>query len=134
MFETSSPDRFTFKICAAPTSARTQLSGWADPPTGDVALDPGLPAGSEGAPLVDSRGRFLGITVETRSRGTNYAVPAHRLTEVLPALLRGRSTAAMRPGFIGISAGRMTRERAGELGIAGGIPVTGIINSIWTNG
>lgn len=81
-----------------------------------------------GAPLVDSHGRFLGITVETRSRGTNYAVPAHRIAEALPALLRGRSTDAVRPGFIGISAGRLTRERAQALGIPGGVPVAAIID------
>ncbi len=80
-----------------------------------------------GAPLVDSQGRFLGITVETRSRGTNYAVPAHRVAEALPALLRGTSTAAVRPGFIGISAGRLTNDRAKALGIPGGVPVEAVI-------
>ncbi|MHC5019578.1 MAG: S1C family serine protease [Planctomycetota bacterium] len=80
-----------------------------------------------GAPMVDSRGRVIGITVETRSRGTNYAVPAHRIAEALPALLRGKSTAATRPGFIGIQAGRLTNDQAKALGIPGGVPVSSII-------
>jgi S1-C subfamily serine protease len=90
--------------------------------------DTTLPREKLGAPLVDSRGKFIGITVETRSRGTNYAVPAHRVAEALPALLRGKSTGASRPGFIGISAGRMTNDEAKQLGIPGGVPVAAIID------
>lgn len=82
-----------------------------------------------GMPLFDSGGRFVGISVETRTRGTSYAVPAARVREALPALLEGRSTAATRPGFIGIRPEMLTPDEARALGILGGVRIAEIINA-----
>jgi S1-C subfamily serine protease len=90
----------------------------------DSSLHPGS---VQGMPLFDSRSRFLGITVETRTRGTSNAVSALRINDALPALLAGRTTEAARPGFIGITGGTLTTADAEKKGIPGGVPVTQLV-------
>jgi serine protease Do len=87
------------------------------------------PDAHHGMPLFDGTGRFVGLSVETRTRGTSYAVPARRVREALPALLEGRTTEATRPGFIGINAGFLALDEARRLGVAGGVPVATLLDA-----
>ncbi|MCI0342179.1 MAG: S1C family serine protease [Planctomycetales bacterium] len=82
---------------------------------------------SLGAPLFDVRGRILGITVEVRSRGTCYAIPAKLVRDALPALLAGKTTPAVRPGFFGVQTDELLPEEAKRLRIPAGVRVSAVV-------
>ncbi|MDR2490560.1 MAG: S1C family serine protease [Spirochaetaceae bacterium] len=63
---------------------------------GDVIqMDAAVNHGNSGGPLVDTRGRLVGIVFAgiEQFQGLNFAVPAVRLTAALPALIKGGKAA-----------------------------------------
>ena len=59
---------------------------------GDVIqIDAAVNAGNSGGPVVDTSGRLIGIVFAglLQYQGLNFAVPARRLAEALPALIKG---------------------------------------------
>ena len=82
----------------------------------DVALNPG----NSGGPLVDSRGRVVGVNtaIFAMAQGISFAVPIDTATWVIPQLLaRGRVVRAYL-GFGGQSR-RVDRRLARQLGLTG---------------
>jgi S1-C subfamily serine protease len=66
----------------------------------DAAVNPG----NSGGPLLDSRGRVIGVNSQGRGEGIAFAVSVDTLKRVLPALRRGRGRRIPRP-FLGVSTG-----------------------------
>jgi hypothetical protein len=64
--------------CGDAASARTRLSGWQSPPSGTVALSPGLPAAATGSPLFDRAGALIGLVT-----GPDRVAPIELAQELL---------------------------------------------------
>ncbi len=91
--------------------------------------------GNSGGPLVDSRGRVLGVNVAILAvaQGIGFAVPAQTLAWVVPRLLHH---GAVRRGYLGLSAHTWgggarvvsveARSPAARAGIAAGDVLTGL--------
>jgi len=59
---------------------------------GDVIqIDAAINSGNSGGPVVDSEGRLVGVVYAgvEHYQGLNFAIPAQRLAEALPAMIRG---------------------------------------------
>ena len=90
----------------------------------DVALNPG----NSGGPLVDSRGRVIGINtaIILGAQGISFSVPIDTATWVIGELL---TSGRVRRGWLGIAGQNrpVPRDRARKLGIAhaSGVEVTG---------
>jgi hypothetical protein len=73
---------------------------------GDVIqIDAAINSGNSGGPLVDARGRLVGVvfaSAAAQSQGLNFAIPAERLAAALPAMIAGGK--ADRP-WLGLSLG-----------------------------
>jgi len=72
-----------------------------------IQTDAPINPGNSGGPLLDTRGRVIGITTQIATGGTGtgnvgigFAVPSNRVREVLPALSRGEHIA--RP-YLGVT-------------------------------
>ncbi|MDR1840292.1 MAG: S1C family serine protease [Treponema sp.] len=67
---------------------------------GDVVqIDAAVNSGNSGGPVVDSEGRLVGVVFAgiEHYQGLNFAVPAQRLAEALPAMIKGGKV--QRPWF-----------------------------------
>jgi len=67
---------------------------------GDVVqIDAAVNSGNSGGPVVDNEGRLVGVVFAgiEHYQGLNFAVPAQRLAEALPAMIKGGK--AQRPWF-----------------------------------
>jgi S1-C subfamily serine protease len=90
----------------------------------DVALNPG----NSGGPLVDSRGRVVGINtaIILGAQGISFSVPIDTATWVIGELL---TSGRVRRGWLGIAGQNrpIPRDRARKLGVehASGVEVTG---------
>jgi serine protease Do len=87
-----------------------------------LRLDMLLIAGFGGAPLVDLRGRVVGIISGDRMGGTeldsiSFAVPIEAAKSVLPDLARSRLAAS---GWLGVQVQSLNDELAARLGISDG--------------
>jgi S1-C subfamily serine protease len=77
-----------------------------DPRIDAVQTDAGMNDANVGGPLIDLRGRLIGINLLVmpdrfgRNSGVGYAVPVWSIEKVLPQLRAGKDIA---PGFLGIS-------------------------------
>ena len=78
----------------------------------DAAVNPG----NSGGPLLDARGRVIGVISQGRADGIAFAVPVHTLESVVPQLQRdGR----VRRAYLGVSTsparqGALVREAGGD--------------------
>jgi S1-C subfamily serine protease len=71
----------------------------------DAAINPG----NSGGPLVDARGRVVGVNTQGRGAGVSFAVGSSTVRRVVPQLVRdGRA----RTAFIGVSVGEVTERGA----------------------
>src|SRR4051812_14781781 len=67
----------------------------------DAAINPG----NSGGPLVDARGRVVGVNSQARSAGVGFAISAATVRRIVPQLIRdGRAQTA----YIGVSVGGVT--------------------------
>jgi len=67
----------------------------------DAAINPG----NSGGPLLDARGRVVGVNTQGRAAGVSFAVGSSTVRRVVPQLVRdGRA----RTAFIGVSVGEIT--------------------------
>lgn len=81
----------------------------------DAVINPG----NSGGPLLDSRGRVVGVATATisedgRFTGIGFAIPVHLLKRVLPGLMRGE---AFRWPWLGVSGRTLTPQLAAANGL-----------------
>jgi putative serine protease PepD len=89
---------------------------------GAIQTDAALNSGNSGGPLLDSRGRVVGVNsqIETRSGGNDgvgYAVPVETVRNVVGQLLSGGSVAH---GYLGV--------QLAEPGSEDGVPVAEVVS------
>lgn len=89
-----------------------------------AAINPG----NSGGPLVDCRGRVLGVNTATASGGENvgFAVPASRVERVVPALIANGSYAHSYLGISSFDVSPMVAE-ANDLGVNRGVLVRNVV-------
>jgi len=97
-----------------------------------VQVSTPLNPGNSGGPLVDLRGRLVGVNsaVLPFLQNTNYAIGVDRVKEILPTLLSGRSLAWTGLGFDGYAHRDVLQSDptiAGDYFTNGWPPTTGII-------
>ncbi len=111
-----SPDGRGLTVNPGILSAPSRLAGRA------IQTDARLNYGNVGGPLVDLEGRLVGITckVDTRfaadrgqNSGVGFAIPHHRLREVLADLKAGRSVREARRAFLGVKTSDQPAEVEG---------------------
>ena len=93
----------------------------------DAAINPG----NSGGPLLDSRGRVIGVTTliysqSGSSSGVGFAVPVNTVRRVVPALIEGGSYADPWVGIQGLSIDPLIAERLG-LPVDRGALVQGVV-------
>jgi S1-C subfamily serine protease len=90
-----------------------------------VQTDAAINQGNSGGPLLDARGRVIGVNSQARAAGIAFAVPVDTVEEVVAALRRdGR----VRRAYLGITTTALTAELARERGlpVRRGALVTGV--------
>lgn len=89
-----------------------------------IQTDASASAGSSGGPLVDARGRAVGmITMASQSGNAGFAVPISVIKNVLPRLFAGGKIAW---GWLGVKVSELTLEMAETLGVS---PARGVLIS-----
>jgi len=91
-----------------------------------IQTDASINPGNSGGPLIDSRGRMVGVNTAILSRtgasvGVGFAVPANLARNVLEQIV---ATGTVERGRIGVAVADLSAERAAELGIS---PVRGVV-------
>ena len=96
-------------------------SGMGDAIEDYIQTDAAVNSGNSGGPLLDSRGRLIGINTSILSGGMGggndgiaFAVPTRIMMFVVDQL---RATGEVRRGQIGVALGSLTAERAREMGL-----------------
>lgn len=96
-------------------------SGMGDAIEDYIQTDAAVNSGNSGGPLLDSRGRLIGINTSILSGGMGggndgiaFAVPTRIMMFVVDQL---RATGAVKRGQIGVALGSLTAERAREMGL-----------------
>jgi serine protease Do/serine protease DegQ len=96
-------------------------SGMGDAIEDYIQTDAAVNSGNSGGPLLDSRGRLIGINTAILSTGMGggndgiaFAVPTRILMFVVDQL---RASGEVKRGRIGVAVGSLTAERARELGL-----------------
>ena len=96
-------------------------SGLGDAVEDYIQTDAAVNSGNSGGPLLDSRGRLIGINTSILSGGFGggndgiaFAVPTRIMMFVVDQL---RATGEVRRGQIGVALGSLTAERAREMGL-----------------
>lgn len=96
-------------------------SGLGDAVEDYIQTDAAVNSGNSGGPLLDSRGRLIGINTSILSGGMGggndgiaFAVPTRIMMFVVDQL---RATGEVRRGQIGVALGSLTAERAREMGL-----------------
>ena len=101
------------------------------PIPGMIQTDAPLNPGNSGGPLLNSKGRVIGVNSSVRS-GTSlevdeyrigFAVPSNTLKDLLPELLIPQ---LVRRPWLGISSASVTRELVESLGVPQGIYIAGV--------
>ena len=97
---------------------------------GVVQTDASINPGNSGGPLVDGRGRLIGINSAILTSGTNtgnagvgFAIPAVYAVSVADELI---ATGAVRHAFLGVSGGDLTPEVAQRVGVGQGAYIAGV--------
>ena len=81
----------------------TGLTGFTIPDA--VQTDAAINPGNSGGPLLDARGRVVGVNTQGRAAGVSFAVGSATVRRVIPQLIRdGRA----RTAFLGVSLGAVT--------------------------
>jgi len=81
----------------------TGLTGFTVPDA--IQTDAAINPGNSGGPLVDARGRVVGVNTQGRGAGVSFAVASSTVARVVPQLVRdGRA----RTAFLGVSVGEIT--------------------------
>jgi putative serine protease PepD len=81
----------------------------------DAAINPG----NSGGPLVDARGRVVGVNSQGRAAGVGFAVSATTMRRVLPQLIAGRR---VRTAYLGVVIGDVSERGAEVSSVADGSP------------
>jgi serine protease Do/serine protease DegQ len=96
-------------------------SGMGDAIEDYIQTDAAVNSGNSGGPLLDSRGRLIGINTAILSGGLGggndgiaFAVPTRIMMFVVDQL---RATGEVKRGQIGVALGSLTAERAREMGL-----------------
>ena len=96
-------------------------SGMGDAIEDYIQTDAAVNSGNSGGPLLDSRGRLIGINTAILSGGMGggndgiaFAVPTRIMMFVVDQL---RATGEVKRGQIGVAVGSLTAERAREMGL-----------------
>jgi putative serine protease PepD len=94
-----------------------------------IQTDAPINPGNSGGPLLDARGRVIGVNTQIATGGTSsgnvgigFAVPANTVREVLPALVRGERIE--RP-FLGVTSAPSPSGGAEIQGVTPGSPAAG---------
>lgn len=139
VFAFGSPFGFKFSMSEGIVSglgrtarAGARFGGYSNFIQTDAAVNPG----NSGGPLVDVKGRLVGMnvaiataresegTVEGQSAGISFAIPLSTIESVAEQLI---SSGTVRRGFMGISYGGPDQRRRRELGFNGfGVVVNGV--------
>ena len=97
---------------------------------GVVQTDASINPGNSGGPLVDGRGRLIGINSAILTSGTNtgnagvgFAIPAVYAVSVADELI---ATGAVRHAFLGVSGGDLTPEVTQRVGVGQGAYIAGV--------
>ncbi|MEN5170187.1 trypsin-like peptidase domain-containing protein [Brevundimonas pondensis] len=97
-------------------------SGMGDAIEDYIQTDAAVNSGNSGGPLLDSRGRLIGINTAILSGGMGggndgiaFAVPTRIMMFVVDQL---RATGEVKRGQIGVAVGSLTAERAREMGLS----------------
>ena len=101
---------------------------------GVIQTDAAINPGNSGGPLLDSRGRLIGVNTAILSRsgtsaGVGFAVPVNTVRATVPLLISGKMVDR---GFLGLSLAPMqiSRQATDEgvliLGVAEGSPAAGV--------
>ena len=101
------------------------------PIPGMIQTDAPLNPGNSGGPLLNSKGRVIGVNSSVRSGASlevdeyriGFAVPSNTLKDLLPELLIPQ---LVRRPWLGISSGSVTRELVDSLGVPRGIFIAGV--------
>ncbi|HUG85430.1 MAG TPA: trypsin-like peptidase domain-containing protein [Euzebya sp.] len=88
---------------------------------GVIQTDAGISPGNSGGPLVDARGRMIGVNSailsESFGSGVGFAVPSSIVASVVADLI---ADGAVATPYLGMSGTTLTPAAAGRLGVAGG--------------
>jgi S1-C subfamily serine protease len=100
------------KVTAVGRTITASADGIAEQLTGLIRIDAALKPGDSGGPLLDARGRVIGMNAAAsvgfafQSRGDGYAIPINRVLSLAKQITAGRSSATVHIGstpFLGLS-------------------------------
>lgn len=94
-----------------------------------IQTDASVNPGNSGGPLVDSKGRVVGLNTakSEAAQGINFAIPVEMVQRVMPELMEDGE---VERSWIGIYAETVSKEMRDELGLdsSGGVLVTGTVD------
>jgi S1-C subfamily serine protease len=93
------------------------LSGFSVPDA--IQTDAAINPGNSGGPLVDGRGRVVGVNSQGRAAGVGFAISATTMRRVLPQLIAGRR---VRSAYLGVTIGDVDERGARVTSVADGSP------------